>query len=857
MRKERSLLRRLLGWLIPLALIAALVVFVGIPLYGPQPEDTVEPPVISYYEGDSKPLTMENELLQFELDPKTTQFRLTEKKTGREWRSNPANAAQDTQAISANKALLQSTLVVTYSSANGVIDFNSHQFSVENGSYLVDQTADSIDVTYSIGRIEKIFILPTAITQERFASFTDKMSKSNSRKTKNVYTLYRPDKVAAMDNKDELLGRFPELANQPLYVLRSDVSENNKKSIASYFEEVGYTMEDYELDLQLVARAAENNSPVFNVTISYRLDGGDLLVSVPYEKIRYRSDFPITYITVLPMFGAAGVNDQGFMFVPEGGGALINFNNGKLNQNAYYANMYGWDYASGRLEVVSETKNAFPVFGMAKNGGSFICMLEGASSYGGIQADISMRNNSYNWICAKYNVLHSDQYNVSAKTSKLVYMFEQEIPADTLVQRYRFLDGDSYVQMAQAYGEYLKERYPQLKDRTVSGDLPALVELAGAIDKKVIKFGLPIDSVVPMTRFKDAEQIIGDLKQGGVKNLSARMSGWANGGLNQSVLNKIRAEGVLGGAGGMKQLTASAKQLDVPLYFDCISAFAYKSGFFKGFIPFRDAARFTTREQVVIYPYSMIDYQQQKESDPFYLVQPSFAKRGAGNMLAYLKDQKAAGVSFRDIGSLLSADYNPKNTVTREQVKQMNIETMQSAHANGQAVAIKEGFDYALPYADLVTDMDLKGTGYSIIDAEVPFYQIALHGMIDYTGKPLNLAGDWKKELLHCAEYGAGLEFTFMQEDTKLLQDTLYSGYYGASYRNWKEQALQILTDYQRAMEGLNSRRITDHRILAPGLCLTVYDNGTQVYVNYNTADGTAGQTVVPARSYLVVRGDQ
>ena len=153
--------------------------------------------------------------------------------------------------------------------------------------------------------------------------------------------------------------------------------------------------------------------------------------------------------------------------------------------------------------------------------------------------------------------------------------------------------------------------------------------------------------------------------------------------------------------------------------------------------------------------------------------------------------------------------------------------------------------------------MDLKGTGYSIIDAEVPFYQIALHGMIDYTGKPLNLAGDWKKELLHCAEYGAGLEFTFMQEDTKLLQDTLYSGYYGASYRNWKEQAIQILTDYQRAMEGLNSRRITDHRILAPGLCLTVYDNGTQVYVNYNTADGTAGQTVVPARSYLVVRGDQ
>ncbi len=856
MRKDKSLLRRLIPWIIFLCAAAALVIFVGIPLYGPQPPDTVEPPVISYYEGDKKPLTMENDQLRFVLDPTTTQFTLTEKASGREWLSNPKDAAQDKQAISANKALLQSTLVVTYSSANGVIDFNNYQFSVENGSYLVDQTEDSIDVTYSVGRIEKIFILPTAITQERFTAFTDKMSKSNSRKTKNVYTLYRPDKVAAMDNRDELLARFPSLETQALYVLRSDVSENNKKSIAGYLEEVGYTMEDYEQDLQLVARAAENTSPVFNVTVSYRLDGGDLLVSIPYDRIRYRSAYPITFITVLPMFGAAGLEDQGYMFVPEGGGALIRFNNGKLNQNAYYANMYGWDYGSERREVVNETKNAFPVFGMAKNGGSFLCVMEGASSYGGVQADISMRSNSYNWICAKYNVLHSDQYNVSAKTSKLVYMFEKEIPHDTIVQRYRFLDGDSYVDMAKAYGEYLRERYPQLKEKTLSADMPAVIELAGAIDKKVIKLGMPIDSVVPMTRFADAERILTELQQAGVKNLNGRMSGWANGGLNQTVLNSVRAENVLGGAGGMKQLISSARQLNVPLYFDGISAFAYKSGLLKGFIPFRDAARFTTREQIAIYPYSMIDYQQQKGMDPFYLVQPSFAQRGVNNLLTFLKDQNAAGVSFRDIGSMLSADYNPKNTTTRERVKQMNVETLQAAHANGQAVAIKEGYDYALPYADLVTDMDLNGTEYSIIDADVPFYQIAIHGSVDYTGKSINLSGDWQTELLRCAEYGAGLEFTFMQEDTKELQDTLYSGYYGASYASWKEHALQILTDYQREMSGLNSQRITDHRILAPGFSVTGYEDGTQVYVNYNTSECVSGQTAVPARSYLVVRGN-
>ena len=93
MSKKKSIIRRLIPWIVWAALIAALVIFVGIPLYGPQPVETVEPPIISYYEGGKQPVIMENDSLLFELDPATTQFTLTEKATGRVWRSNPENAA--------------------------------------------------------------------------------------------------------------------------------------------------------------------------------------------------------------------------------------------------------------------------------------------------------------------------------------------------------------------------------------------------------------------------------------------------------------------------------------------------------------------------------------------------------------------------------------------------------------------------------------------------------------------------------------------------------------------------------------------------------------------------------------------
>ena len=854
MKKKRSVLRRLIPWLVALALIAALVVFVGIPLYGTPEKEEENPPVISYYEDGKQTLTMENDDLLFELDATTTQFRLTEKATGRVWLSNPADAAQDAVALAANKAMLQSTLVVTYSSASGTIDFNNYTYSIENGTYSVAMEDDgSVAVTYSVGKIEKVYLLPSAITVERFNSFVSGLNSKDSKKVKNVYTLYKPEKINEVKNKDELLALYPELANQELYVLKADTSENNKKGVAAIFASAGYTQEDYDLDMQLVAGAKENKDPVFNVTIVYQLDGPDFLVKVPYDRICYRAEYPITYVTVLPMFGAASLNDEGFMFIPEGGGALIRYNNGKLSQNSYYANLYGWDYGSERIEAVSETKNTFPVFGMTRDGGSFICILEGAPSFGGIMADISLRYNSYNWMCAKYNVLHSDKYNVSAKTANLVYMFEKEMPEETICQRYRFIDSDDYVDMATVYGDYLRDRYPEMK--TADADVPVSVELVGAIDKKVVRFGLPVNAVVPVTTFDQAKAIITDLKD--VKNLSVRMTGWCNGGISQKVLTKVKTVGSLGGDSGMRSLIKAAAEMDVPLYFDGLICFAYRSDLTNGFVAYRDAARFTTREQIIIYPYSPIIYQQDDYYDPFYLVRPDYASRLADNLIAALKDKGAYGVAFRDIGTLLSGDYNPKGTTTREQVKQMNIDTVMKAKEAGQAVMVKEGYDYVMPYADVITDMDLSGIEYSIIDEAVPFYQIAIHGAADYTGRAVNLEGDWQTELLRCAEYGAGLNFTFMNESAEIVQDTLHTGYYGASYSQWAEDAALLIADYQRDMAGLNSQRMTGHERLADGVTMTVYESGAKVCVNYTDEDYVSGGLTIPARSYIVERGDE
>ena len=481
--------------------------------------------------------------------------------------------------------------------------------------------------------------------------------------------------------------------------------------------------------------------------------------------------------------------------------------------------------------------------------------MEGATSYGGVMADISGRYNSYNWLCGKYNVLHSDQYNVSSKTAQLVFMYEQDLPDDCITQRYKFIDSDRYVDMANAYGEYLRQQ-PEMTAATVSEQMPVSVEMVGAIDKIVVKMGLPIDSVVATTTFEQAQQMIGDLTEGGVENLNVRFSGWANRGVNQRVFTDVKVIKQLGGEAGMKNLISFAKDKNANLYFDGVNCFAYDSGILQGFVGFSDAARYTTREQVKIYPYDIITYKESDWLDPYYLAKPSYAKENASNMINKLSGLGAEGVAFRDIGFLLSADYNPKALVTREEAKAMNVETMKEAQAAGQKVIIRSGNDYALPYADLITDMDLNGASYAIVDKNVPFYQIALHGVKDYTGEPINLANDTVEQFLQCVEYGAGLNYTFMAMDTKILQDTLHSGFYAAHYDSWKEDAVATINRYQEDMAGLNQQSIVDHEMRDSGVAVTTYEDGTKVYVNYSERMRRVDGVTIPARDYTVERGN-
>lgn len=824
---------------------------------------TIKPPVEEKkairpngYDGGDAPIEIENNALKLVLDPTTTQFTVTTKKNGHVWYSNPAEADADTIALAGSeKNKLKSTLLMAYTNINGLeVVYDNFEYCISKGLYEIESTKDMIKIMYSLSMMDREYIIPPVTTVAKYDALVAELSVGDKNFVDSYYKMYDINALGKKDNKEELLANYPILETEPVYVLRDNVKTAVRTRLENLFEGAGYTMEDYNADKELNLAEATSDKPVYNVTMTLRLDGDDLVVEVPLKDMQYDPNTPIYNVTPLPYFGAGGAEDEGYMLLPEGGGAIVRFNNGKVAQNAYQANLYGWDMALVRKAVIHNSRIYYNTFGIANGDSSYICIMEDGVSRATVKADIGGKKSTYNYVNAQYSIADREQYDVAAISDKEIYVFMPELPDEKIVQRYRFIDSNSYVDMAKAYQSYLEDTYKGYLKANNDSAAPVSIEIVGAVDKVKQVLGVPVSRPLKLTTYKEAAEMIQELQGEGMKNMSVKLSGWCNGGVNQKVLARTKLISDLGSKKDLKNLAETANQLGVNLYLDGVTQYAYDSDLLDGFFSFSDAAKFISKERAELHVYSDITFSKRNGTDPYYLLKNSVAQEMRNNLVADAKKYNT-GVSFRNEGKDLSADYNRKAYVTREQTMAQHSDSFKQLADEGMKIMTNMGNDYTIAYTDMVTNMKLHGDDFSIIDEFIPFYQLAIHGKVNYTGEPVNLAPDYTSEILYAAEYGAGLQFTLMKESAFALQKTLYTEYFGSDYSAWHDRVISIYTRFNKELGHVYKQEMVGHSQIAENLKCTVYADGTKVYVNYAYEDATTPDGVtVSARDYKVVR---
>lgn len=813
-------------------------------------------PDFEYYSMEESALkqeyVLENDDLRFELDPATTQFSILNKKSGKVWYSNPQNLDEDTLALPKEKSNLQSTFLVKYSTIHGVDEtYDTFTKSVQRNFYSVEKKSNEVLVHYTIGEMEREYIMPLAIYEDEYDKFLDGLTKSQKNSVGRAYHKYTIDGFLDEEERDIMLEKYPGLEDQALYVIFEKVQKFTKEQIEKLLAGNGYTMEDYLRHKELYKESTIADVPAFNLTVSYKLDGDKFCVEVPFDDISYKPTYPITQVTILPYFGAGFKTDTGFMFVPEGGGNVINFNNGKTKQNSYYVDLYGWDYAIQRKSVNTETYAAYPVFGISDHKDSFIAVLEEGAPYASISADISGRLNSYNYIRADYKMLHREQFDVSTRTVNAQFAYEKSLPeGEKLKQVYKFCETGDIADMAITYRDYLFKG----EKKVTSQNIPLAVGIIGAIDKVQQVAGLPKTLPYELTSYKNATRIIKEIEALGFKDIDYRLVGFINDGINQKYLNKVKFISELGGTSGFNKMLNEVSDISNKLYLDAHVQTAHRSSFLDGFSHYSSPARFVSDEVCEIYQYSPVWYGQLDDRDTYYLLKPSLIENGSKKLL-----KKAGklniGVSYADNGYSLSADYDEEERVSRSKAMQMQVEQFKAAKEQGTGLMIRGGNDYAVKYADFITDVSLTGNNYSILDYTVPFYQIALHGYKNYSAEAINNSSEFEEIILQSAETASGLYFEFMNEKETKIQDTYFTQFYTSNFDSYKDQFVKIYTDYNNKLGKLSDKLITDYEYLSNSVTRTEFENGYEVYVNLGYEDFvTQTGKHVPARDYIVVK---
>ena len=310
----------------------------------------------------------------------------------------------------------------------------------------------------------------------------------------------------------------------------------------------------------------------------------------------------------------------------------------------------------------------------------------------------------------------------------------------------------------------------------------------------------------------------------------------------------------LGSGRDLKNLCNTVVSQGNQIYLDGIVEYAYNSNIFDGFFTYRDSARFISRELCKLYPFSQITYGDRDDLDEHYLLHEQLIPKMMRSFVKTCDSYGATGASFQDVGTDLASDFYRKDPHSRQEALIDQVAVLKEIKDNGGFVMINSGNSYAAVYSDMITHMDLKGSEYTIIDEFIPFYELALHGYVNYTGMPVNICGSETDEILASAEYGAGLCYSIMDEDPKTLQKTLYPQYYGSCYASVHDRLVETYSRYNNELGHTFNQEMTGHENINDYVSVTEYADGTRVYVNYGYTDYAGDGINVPARDYKVVK---
>ncbi len=819
--------------------------------------------VVSSLELPNMKVVTENKCLSLYINQKTAEIAVMDKMTGAVYFSNPPERDKDNLANAGNKEKMGAQISITYFTGSGQIKtMNSAVDSVKPGQFEIVPVEKGVKVVFVLGKeaMGKENI-PSLINKERFEELIlSKVEDEDEKKLlEKCYKLISLNDAENEEKKNELLEKYPTLENGDLYELSTYTKTFEYPVLYTVIKKAGYTVEDLNkdnFDNNINIVIPENE--MFKIPIVYTLDNNNLVARISCSEIECPEKLPLTSIRVLEHFNSIRMGEEGYIFVPDGSGALINYNDPDKAGMIYGGYVYGKDYAMVEPTLTSAQTSEqvnLPVFGIKRKDNATFAVIEEGDAHGLINANIGGITSSYNNVYSEFNILPwTSTFIYGTNKGQMINVYQKTPYQGDIKIRYVFLNGEdaNYVGMAKYYRQYLMDK-GTLKKIKEKKELPFVMEVIGGVYIKKSILGIPWNAYEPLTKFDEAARMVMELQDKGVDNIKIKYSGWFNGGLYPTPPLNIKIDKKLGGLNGFKSLMELAQENNFSVYPEASFLHIYKTPI--GYSTKSNLACFIDGRNARKYQLNMsgANYGDWNKIASHLLSPFKLAMHVDKFMKNYL-NMPVGGVALRDIGKELNSDFKEERLVDRQDAEKIVEEQTKKFYDSGLSIMVSNGHAYTLPYVDSIINMPLANSNYIVESESIPFYQIVVHGCVNYAGEPVNLAVNYKQNILKSFETGAGLYYKWIYADPSVLKNSYnYSELYSLGYKDWFEQAINLYEDLNSTIGDVTDQLIIDHRKLSDGVYQTTYEEGKSIIVNYNKKAVTIDGFEIEPENFRVV----
>jgi hypothetical protein len=774
-------------------------------------------------------LEYQNDKFIMQMDTETTTLIVIDRSSGERWTSNlkPEGGVYPDNYSGLNtetKERQQSTLVVNYAVLYGKIEsMNNYKYSIQNQTYRIrtNDEEKSIEVLYKIGDFSIDYnSLPMFMSIERFESII----------------LSGVDKIEDEDVKFDAkisLKLYKRMEEKGMYILTnpSSISSGAIKDLYNvFYGYCGYTEDDLAYDNKQYGVETKEKTKFFEVAVKYSLTDYGFDAKIINESIVENEEYPLVSIDFLPYFSAGSTDDTGYMFIPDGSGSLINYNNGKTYALGYEERYYGDEAIFSSFKMEEEKTNlSLPIYGAKRNNQAYLAIIEDGAEMGKLNADISNKVDSYNVIYPEFYYRESQAVTFSNWANSLdTIQWTKFYSLIDYSVSYHLLSNDkaNYNAMADVYSDYLFG--DKVKENT---GLSFNLTLLGGYTKKAYFLGIPYTKVDSLTNTDQAKEIIEVLNDNGISNINLTYQGWFNDGLKHYNVTKVKFNKVVGNKKDFISLNNYLSDKNIAFYPEVNFNTIYNTKKFNN----KDSSKDIFSRTVTKYPYDSALAAQDRSKSPYYYLNPSKYSSYISSFLANYNSTNIKGLGFIDLGTTLSGSYAKNDYNLRSTTIDKAIEVFDKVNSKDFSIMTRNPNDYALTRSSLVLDAPIAGTDYNIIDSFIPFYQLVVSGRVDYSSKSININDevDYDYQRLKLIETGSDIAMTWSYDKTTELINTDFNMYYSTYYKNWLEKAKSL---YQEISDlGIASSYLVNHEYLTSKVVQVTYSNGKKIIINYGT----------------------